>query len=78
MIYDTMPQEASANKHNENISGLAQAIQRIRPNHVQVYSVARMPAEFYVVPLGKEQQEQILHDLITQVDDPAISISSYT
>lgn len=77
LFYDRVDSKNSTNIGSDILSALAQAIQYIRPHEVQVYTVARMPAEFSIIPVSTEGQQEIVQQLTNQVDDPSIPIISY-
>jgi wyosine [tRNA(Phe)-imidazoG37] synthetase (radical SAM superfamily) len=51
------------NDSPEDIAGLKQAVERIKPDKIQVNSPVRKPAEEGVVPLDKQRIEEIMRVL---------------
>ena len=60
-----------------NIENLARAIKRIRPNKVQIYSVARIPAEYFVYAIDEERKKEITKIIDKIVQDTSIEINYY-
>ena len=52
LIYNSYREDFIPNSNDINITNLANAIKKIKPDSVQIYSVARIPANYYVFSLS--------------------------
>ncbi|TFG27810.1 MAG: hypothetical protein EU532_06600 [Promethearchaeota archaeon] len=77
LIYNSYKDEFKSNNNTENISKLAQAIKRIKPDIVQIYSIARIPANYFVFSIDEDQKKAIVEKLKETVNDKNIEISYY-
>ncbi|MFO7796258.1 MAG: radical SAM protein [Promethearchaeati archaeon] len=59
LLYESYNKEFISNKNKRNLENLAEAINIINPDIVQLYSIARIPAEYYVYALGEEKLKEI-------------------
>ena len=65
------------NFNEKNIEKLAFAIKKIKPNEVQIYSLARVPAEYFVFSIDEEQKNQINNVFNRIIDNKNIEISYF-
>lgn len=66
-----------SNDNPTNIKKLANAIKRIKPNLVQLYSIARIPAQYYVFAIAEERKKQIVKEFKDIINDESIKINYY-
>jgi len=59
LVYNSYRNDFMPNNNDENINALARAIKKIRPHIVQIYSVARIPAEYFVFAIDEETKKHI-------------------
>ncbi|MHA1670846.1 MAG: hypothetical protein ACTSV5_09740 [Promethearchaeota archaeon] len=62
------------NFNEKNIEKLAFAIKKIKPNKVQIYSLARVPAEYFVFSIDENQNNQIKKVFNRIIDNKNINI----
>lgn len=77
LIYNSYKDDFIPNDNPENISNLAQAIKQIKPDLVQIYSIARIPANYFVFSIDKERKKEIVETLKEIVNDKNIEITYY-
>ncbi|MBY9018446.1 MAG: radical SAM protein [Candidatus Lokiarchaeota archaeon] len=65
------------NFNEKNIEKLAFAIKKIKPNEVQIYSLARVPAEYFVFSIDENQNNQIKKVFNRIIDNKNIEISYF-
>lgn len=66
-----------SNENQNNLESLAYAIKRIRPDLVQVYSIARIPSEYFVYAIDVEKKQQIVKLFSEIVKDNSIEINYF-
>ena len=66
-----------SNDNNENIKQLAYAIKKIKPDIVQLYSIARIPSEYFVFSIDDERKKEIVRELKLKISDDKIKITCY-
>ena len=67
----------SSNDNNENIEQLAHLIKKINPNIVQVYSIARIPSEYFVYAIDENRKREIVKILRELINNDYIEIIHY-
>ncbi len=77
LIYNSYREDFIPNSNDINITNLAKAIKKIKPDSVQIYSVARIPANYYVFSIDKEQKKEIVDKIKDIVNDDNVEISFY-
>jgi len=77
LIYNSYREDFIPNSNDTNITNLANAIKKIKPDSVQIYSVARTPANYYVFSIDKEKKEEIVEKIKDIVKDDNVEISFY-
>ncbi|MFX1392007.1 MAG: hypothetical protein ACFFAH_00395 [Promethearchaeota archaeon] len=65
------------NNNLENITKLAYAIKKIKPDYVQVYSVARIPAKYYVFSIDEKTKKEIVEKFKDIINDDNVEINYY-
>ncbi len=66
-----------SNDNDNNIKRLANAIKRIKPDMVQLYSIARIPAQYFVFAIDEERKNQIVDEFKAIVGDETVEINHY-
>ena len=77
LIYNSYREDFIPNSNEINIKKLAAAINKIKPNSVQIYSLGRIPAEYFVYSIDEVQKEQISTIFRKIIKDPSINITFY-
>jgi wyosine [tRNA(Phe)-imidazoG37] synthetase (radical SAM superfamily) len=77
LLYNSYRDDFPSNAHKENIESLAHAINKIDPDLVQIYSIARSPAEYFVYALGESRITQVTDKLKNLVNNNSIKIVGY-
>ena len=77
LIYNSYREDFIPNSNDTNITNLANAIKKIKPDSVQIYSVARIPANYYVFSIDKEKRREIVDKIKDIVKDDNVEISFY-
>lgn len=77
LIYNSYREDFLSNNTSENISKLAQVIKKIKPNLVQIYSTARIPAEYYVFSIDDERKKEIAETFKEVTNNDNIEIKIY-
>jgi len=77
LIYNSYREDFIANSNDINITNLAKAIKKIKPDSVQIYSIARIPANYYVFSIDKEKRKEIVDKIKDIVSDDTVEISFY-
>ena len=66
-----------SNDNDANIRKLADAMKRIKPDMVQLYSIARIPAQYFVFGIGEERKKQIVEEFKAIVSNERVEINYY-
>ena len=66
-----------SNDNPTNIRKLAVAIKRIQPDLVQLYSIARIPAQYFVFAIDEERKQQIVKEFKRIIDNKDVEINYY-
>ena len=66
-----------SNDNPENIKQLAEVIIKIRPDEVQLYSIARIPSEYSVYAIDDERKREIVKILRELINNDFIEINYY-
>ena len=77
LIHDSYRDDFTPNDNDENINFLAKAISRIRPSIVQLYSIARTPAQYFVFAIDEEKKQEIVKKFKNVVNDETVKINYY-
>lgn len=77
LIYNSYREDFIPNNNSANISKLALAIKKIKPDLVQIYSVARIPANYFVFSIDEERKKEIVEEMQKVVNDQNVEITYY-
>lgn len=66
-----------SNNNPENIRQLAELIAKIKPDMVQVYSIARIPSEYFVYAIDENRKREIVKILRELINIDNIEINYY-
>jgi wyosine [tRNA(Phe)-imidazoG37] synthetase (radical SAM superfamily) len=77
LICKSYKEDFISNDNQENIESLAYAIKRIKPDLVQVYSIARIPSKYFIYAIDVEKKKQIVDIFNEIVNDNTIEIHYY-
>jgi len=65
------------NNNSENIRQLAKIIAKIEPDMVQLYSIARIPSEYFVYAIDESRKREIVKILRKLINNVNIEINYY-
>jgi len=77
LIYNSYREDFISNNNPENVAKLAEAIKMIKPDIVQVYSVARIPAQYFVFAIDEERKREIVEEFKKTINDENVNINWY-
>ena len=77
LFYSSYREEFTSNNNVENVKKLAYAIKRIKPDLVQIYSTARIPAEYFVFAIDDERKREIIKIFNEIIQNDKIKIKYY-
>ena len=77
LIYNSYREDFIPNSNQVNIKKLAIAINKIKPKAVQIYSLGRIPAEYFVYSIDEVQKDQISTIFRELIKEPSIEIIFY-
>ncbi|MFX1501559.1 MAG: hypothetical protein ACFFDH_11405 [Promethearchaeota archaeon] len=77
LIYNSYKQDFISNNNSKNINILAQALKKIKPDIVQIYSTARIPAEYFVYSIDDNDKREIVNELKLKIGNNDIKIDYY-
>lgn len=77
LICNSYTEEFIPNNNDENVKQLALAIKRIKPHIVQLYSIARIPAQYYVFAIDEERKKEIVDIFNEIIDDDSVEVNYY-
>ena len=77
LIYNSYRKDFNSNNNKENIIQLANAFKKINPDIVQIYSIARIPSEYYVYAIDNEQIKKIVKTLKEIINNDSMEINYY-
>ena len=77
LFYNSYNDDIVPNNNNSNLDKLAQALIRIKPNLVQIYTTARIPAEYFVYSIDDTRKKEIVKYLEDKIQDKSIKIKFY-
>jgi wyosine [tRNA(Phe)-imidazoG37] synthetase (radical SAM superfamily) len=77
LIYNSYRKDFNSNNNEENIIQLAHALKKINPDIVQIYSIARIPSEYYVYAIINEQKKKIVKTLKEIINNDSMEINYY-
>ena len=74
LIYNSYREDFISNDNNKNIEQLAYAIKKIKPDIVQIYSIARIPSEYFVYAIDDRRMKQIVKTFKELINNNLIEI----
>ncbi len=77
LIYNSYSKDFKSNNNSTNILKLAEAVKRINPHYVQLYSIARIPAQYYVYSIDDERKREIMEIFKEILKNDDIKINYY-
>ncbi|KKN47033.1 hypothetical protein LCGC14_0666810, partial [marine sediment metagenome] len=77
LVFNSYEKDFVANNNVQNIEEIAQALKRIKPDIVQIYSIARIPAEYFVYAISEERKKEIAKIFKSIVNDNNVDIKCY-
>jgi wyosine [tRNA(Phe)-imidazoG37] synthetase (radical SAM superfamily) len=77
LIYNSYRKDFNSNNNEKNLIDLGNAIKKIKPDLVQIYSIARIPSEYYVYAINEIQKKEIVNTLKEIINNDAIEINYY-
>jgi len=77
LISKSYRDDFSSNDNNENIEQLAHLIKKINPNIVQLYSIARIPSEYFVYAIDEKRKEEIVKIFREIINNELMEINYY-
>jgi wyosine [tRNA(Phe)-imidazoG37] synthetase (radical SAM superfamily) len=77
LIYNSNRKDFSSNNNEDNIRQLAFALKKIKPDMVQIYSIARIPSEPFVFSIDEERKREILNLIKKIIKNDLIQIDYY-
>ncbi|NHJ22042.1 MAG: radical SAM protein [Candidatus Lokiarchaeota archaeon] len=77
LISKSYREDYISNNNKENIEQLAYVIKKINPNIVQLYSIARIPSEYYVFAIDEQRKKEIVKVFREIINNDLIEINYY-
>ncbi|MFW9945799.1 MAG: hypothetical protein ACFFDX_03105 [Candidatus Odinarchaeota archaeon] len=77
LIYNSYEKNFLSNNNETNIEKLALAIKKINPDIVQIYSIARIPAQFFVYSIDDDRKKEIVKTFKEIINNDQIKIEYY-
>ncbi|MFX1448176.1 MAG: hypothetical protein ACFFCG_08555, partial [Promethearchaeota archaeon] len=77
LISKSHREDFSSNDNYENIEHLAYLIKKINPNIVQLYSIARIPSEYFVYAIDEKRKREIVKIFREIINNELIEINYY-
>jgi wyosine [tRNA(Phe)-imidazoG37] synthetase (radical SAM superfamily) len=77
LISKSHREDFSSNDNDENIVKLAHLIKKINPNIVQLYSIARIPSEYFVYAIDENRKKEIVKIFREIINNELIEINYY-
>lgn len=77
LISNTYNKDFYSNNNPENIKHLAKLITKIKPDMVQLYSIARIPSEYFVYAIDEDRKREIVKILREIINNDNIEINYY-
>ena len=77
LIFNSYKEDFIPNNNSKNIIDVAQALRKIKPNIVQIYSTARIPAEYFVFAIDDNRKREIAAFFKEIIDDDKTEINIY-
>jgi len=77
LISNSYNKNFHSNNNPENIKQLAELIAKIEPDMVQLYSIARIPSEYFVYAIDEDRKREIVKILRNLINNDNIEINYY-
>ena len=77
LIYNSYKKDFLTNNNEKNIEKLALAIKKINPDIVQIYSIARIPAQYFVYSIDDNRKKEIIKTFKEIINNDQIKIEYY-
>jgi wyosine [tRNA(Phe)-imidazoG37] synthetase (radical SAM superfamily) len=77
LLYNSYREDITPNNNSKNIEEFTKAIKKIKPDNVQIYSTARIPAEYFVYSIDDIQKQEIVRYIEEIVDDKNVQVNFY-
>lgn len=77
LISKSHREDYKSNDNNENIERLAYLIKKINPDIVQLYSIARIPSEYFVYAIDEDRKKEIVKIFRKIINNELIEINYY-
>ncbi len=77
LIFNSYKNDFKSNNNSKNIKELAYSLKRIKPNIIQIYSIARIPAEYFVFSIDEKRKIEIGKIFREIIDNNKIEIKVY-
>ena len=77
LFYNSYNENFVSNNNNPNLDKFAHALKRIKPDLVQIYTTARIPAEYFVYSIDDTRKKEIVKYLEYKIQDKSIKIKFY-
>ncbi|UCC19663.1 MAG: hypothetical protein JSV62_16445 [Promethearchaeota archaeon] len=77
LIFNSYREDFISNNNSTNIFNLAEALKKIKPDIVQIYSTARIPAEYFVYSIDDSRKREISSIFKDTINDDRIEINVY-
>lgn len=77
LFFNSYKDDFIPNNNSKNLDKLGRAIKRIKPNFVQIYSIARIPAEYFVYAIDDTRKSEIVNHIEEIVKDKGVQINFY-
>ncbi len=77
LFYNSYRTDIRSNYNDENVQALIAAIKKINPSNVQIYTIARIPAEPHVYSLGQEELKELTETMRNAVNNDKIRIEYF-
>jgi len=77
LFYNSYNRDFVSNNNNLNLNKFAYALKRIKPDLVQIYTTARIPAEYYVYINDDTRKKEIVKYLEDLIHNKSIKIKFY-
>jgi len=77
LIYNSYKKDFLSNNNEKNIEKLALAIKTINPDIVQIYSIARIPAQYFVYSIDDNRKKEIVKTFKEIINNNQIKIEYY-
>jgi wyosine [tRNA(Phe)-imidazoG37] synthetase (radical SAM superfamily) len=77
LISKSYREDFYSNDNDENVEQIAHVIKEINPNIVQLYSIARIPAEYFVYAIDEIRKKEIVKIFREIINNDLIEINYY-